>query len=293
MHRNTYLPEGCGALLPEKLSLSALQECVKEETVWEGVVIRCDSSRNLHVQAGGYSGVIPREEVVHPYITGSERDIAILSRVGRRVCFTVTGVEVDAGGRPHLTLSRRNAQEQAIHWLLEHASVGDILPACVTHLAAFGAFVDLGCGFISLIPLENISYARVSHPKQRFQVGQEILVLVTDIQQDSCRFYLSHKELLGTWLENAADFAAGETVTGIVRGIREYGTFVELSPNLSGLAEGWGHLPDGELVSVYIKSIRPEVQKVKLQIVDDLGVADRLPALRYRITDGTIKQWCY
>ena len=54
------------------------------------------------------------------------------------------------------------------------------------------------------------------------------------------RFVLTIRELLGTWAENAARFTVGETVVGIVRSVEEYGTFVEIAPNLAGLAESRG-----------------------------------------------------
>ena len=163
----------------------------------------------------------------------------------------------------------------------------------MTHLESFGAFVDLGCGFTSLIPLENISVARIDHPSARFHVDQDILAVVTDIDRESCRFYLSHKELLGTWLENAAAFAPGDAVPGIVRGVREYGVFVELTPNLSGLTDWRGDLIPGDAVSVYIRSIRPETRKIKLQVIENLGPAQEPGALTYFITDGVIDGWAY
>lgn len=293
MRRTEYLPEGAHPLFPEHQPLSVLQEAMDSQTVLEGVAVRCDGGRNLTVHFGGYEGTIPRIDAIHPAISGAERDIAILSRVGKPVCFTVTGIEVDGGGRPRLTLSRRAAQEQAIAWLLEHAAVGSVLPARVTHMESFGAFVDLGCGVTSLIPLENLSVSRVSHPSDRFRVGQDVLAVVTDIDVTACRFYLTHKELLGTWLENAASFAPGEAVPGIVRGVKEYGVFIELTPNLSGLAEWRGDVLPGDRVSVYIKSIRPDTRKIKLQIIQDLGPAREPGELRYFITDGPVENWRY
>lgn len=293
LRRNEFLPEGVGPLFPEHQSLSVIREAVERQTVLEGVAVRCDAQRDLHVRLGGYEGVIPRQDAVHPAISGADRDIAVLSRVGKPTCFTVREIAIDSGGRPKLTLSRRSAQEQAIAWLLEHASPGQILPARVTHLATFGAFVDLGCGVISLIPLENLSVSRISHPGDRLQVGQDILVLVTAVDQENCRFYLSHRELLGTWLENAAAFAPGDTVTGIVRSIREYGVFIELAPNLSGLAEWKPGFQPGDAVSVYVKSIRPEGRKVKLQIIQNLGPAPAPDVPQYFITDGTVENWAY
>lgn len=292
MRRNIYLPEGAGPLFPDHQPLAVLQEAMERQTVLEGVALRCDSRRDLTVRLGGYEGVIPRVDAVHPSISGSDRDIAVLSRVGKHICFTVTAIDIDGGGRPRLTLSRRAAQEQAIAWLLENAVPGAVVPARVTHLERFGAFVDLGCGVTSLIPLENISVSRIPHPSARFRVGQDILAAVTAVDSAACRFYLTHKELLGTWLENAAGFAPGDTVTGVVRSVRDYGIFIELTPNLSGLADWRGDLAPGDAVSVYIKSIRPEGRKIKLQVIEKLGPA-MAGDMRYFITDGVLKDWTY
>ena len=293
MRRNEYLPEGAGPLFPDNQPLSALQLAMEDQTILTGMAIRCDAQRDLTVRFGGYEGTIPRLDAIHPSISGAERDIAILSRVGKPTSFTVTAIDVDGGGRPRLTLSRRAAQEQAMAWLLENAPPGTVLPARVTHLEKFGAFVDLGCGVTSLIPLENISVARIPHPGVRFRVDQDILAAVTAVDRDACRFYLTHKQLLGTWLENAAAFAPGDAVEGVVRGVREYGVFIELAPNLSGLADWRGDLEPGDRVSVYIKSIRPENRKIKLQVIENLGPAQEPGELTYFITDGAVDGWTY
>ena len=293
MRRNEYLPEGAGPLFPDNQPLSALQLAMEDQTILTGMAIRCDAQRDLTVRFGGYEGTIPRLDAIHPSISGAERDIAILSRVGKPTSFTVTAIDVDGGGRPRLTLSRRAAQEQAMAWLLENAPPGTVLPARVTHLEKFGAFVDLGCGVTSLIPLENISVARIPHPGVRFRVDQDILAAVTAVDRDACRFYLTHKQLRGTWLENAAAFAPGDAVEGVVRGVREYGVFIELAPNLSGLADWRGDLEPGDRVSVYIKSIRPENRKIKLQVIENRGPAQEPGELNYFITDGAVDGWTY
>ena len=85
------------------------------------------------------------------------------------------------------------------------------------------------------------------------------------VDVENRRITLTHRELLGTWEENAALFAAGETVRGIVRSVEPYGVFIELAPNLSGLAENREGLTPGTPVSVYIKSILPQRMKIKLR----------------------------
>jgi small subunit ribosomal protein S1 len=127
--------------------------------------------------------------------------------------------------------------------------------------------VDIGCGIISLIPIDSISVSRISHPRDRFEVGQDIWAICRGFDE-SGKLCLSHKELLGSWEENAAAFAPGETVAGIVRSIESYGIFVELTPNLAGLAELREDVCVGQHASVYIKSLLPEKMKIKLIIVD-------------------------
>ena len=104
---------------------------------------------------------------------------------------------------------------------------------------------------------------------------------------------LTHRELLGTWEENAALFRPGMTVPGYARGIKDYGTFVELTPNLSGLAESKDGVKEGERVSVYIKSILPDRMKLKLLIIDTLPPLEGPEPLHYFLTEGILDRWQY
>ena len=103
---------------------------------------------------------------------------------------------------------------------------------------------------------------------------------------------MTHRELLGTWIENASLFQTGETVQGIVRSVKDYGTFIELTPNLSGLTE-CKTLSEGNRVSVFIKSIRPEGMKIKLQTIEQLDPPSAPDPLHYQITDGCLQKWIY
>ena len=110
---------------------------------------------------------------------------------------------------------------------------------------------------------------------------------------DNGRICLTHKELLGTWEENASMFEAGETVTGIVRSIEDYGVFVELTPNLAGLAELRPDVTVNSCASVYIKAIIPEKMKIKLIIVNTSENAFHDNELKYFKTSGHIDSWVY
>lgn len=270
-------------------SLEALRNAMEAGVVIEGLATLCTPTHDLMVKLGDFTGIIPREEGAIGVAEGSTRDIALLSRVGKAVSVIVTRVGEDGV----LSLSRRAAQKKALDYLMEELRPGDILPATVTHLEPFGAFVDIGCGLPSLLGIETLSVSRIPHPDRRFSLDQKIWAAVTDVDRDLGRVYLTHKELLGTWEENAACFAPGMTVPGIVRGVKEYGVFVELTPNLSGLAEAKGDLAEGDRVSVYLKSILPERMKIKLLVINKLPPEPAPPSFRYYLTKGRISRWEY
>ena len=178
-------------------------------------------------------------------------------------------------------------------FFLEHLCPGSVVAAVVTHLESFGAFLDIGCGIVAMLPIEYISVSRISHPRERFQPGQRVLAAVRSVDLEKRRFTMTHKELLGTWMENASWFSPGETVRGVVRSVKSYGTFIELAPNLSGLADAREDLRPGDGVSVYIKSIRPERMKIKLHVIERLPPAETPEPLRYQVTDGVLDRWVY
>ncbi len=293
---NCYLPEGQLLHTPENqtscATASALERAMKRGDILEGTAALCNAEHDLLVQVGPFQGYIPREETALGIADGTTREIAILSRVGKSVCFVVEGLEGESGVlRPRL--SRRRAQERARQALLAQLVPGQVIPAQVTHLEPFGAFVDVGCGVSSMIGIENISVSRIPHPAARFEVGQRIFAAVLDLDREAGRIYLTHKELLGTWEENAARLQAGMTATGIVRGVKDYGAFVELFPNLSGLAELKPDLAEGERVSVYLKAILPDRMKIKLLVIDKLPPLPGPPGLEYFITGGRMEKWKY
>ena len=283
---NSYLPEGRRLYTPENRRYADLQTAVERETILEGRTVLCTADHDLMVSYGPHLGRIPREEAALGIREGTAREIAILSRVGKPVAFTVQ----ELGSTP--IFSRRRAQELALDRLME-TPVGTVLPATVTHLAGFGAFVDVGCGVVSMVGIENLSVSRIPHPSSRLAVGQEILVLLTGHDREAGRITLSHKELLGTWEENIRRFSPGMTVTGIIRNIQPYGSFIELTPNLTGLADRTQGLQEGDHVAVYIKSIQPKKRKVKLQVTEVLPPANSPLPFSYFITEGQVRDWVY
>ncbi len=250
-------------------SIASIMSAIEDGVILEATAVLCDRSHDLTVDLGCMKGIITREEGAIGIAEGKTRDIALISRVGKPVCFKVLSVEYDNDGNPFARLSRRLAQEECIRYIHKNIRCGDILNARVTHLDFFGAFCDIGCGNVALLPIDAISVSRISHPADRLSVGDSIRVIVKSIASDG-KITLTQKELLGTWEENSASFLQGQTVSGIVRSIEDYGIFVELTPNLAGLAEPVPDMKVGQGVCVYIKSVIPEKMKIKLIIIDKL-----------------------
>ena len=294
---NGFFPEGALINLPENRaamsSLSALEESMRRGTILEARAILCTGDHDLVVELPCGRGVIPREEGAMGIKDGSTRDIALITKVNKPVAFKVISVSLNEDGMPDIILSRRAVQEECAEQYISRLAPGDIIPARVTHLEQFGAFVDIGCGIPSLIPIDAISVSRISHPSDRFVPGQLIRAVVKSVS--GSRVWLSHKELLGSWEENAAMFSCGETVPGIIRSVESYGVFVELTPNLAGLAEPKAGVRVGMNTSVYIKALIPERMKVKLIIVDVFEAGYAPEPLRY-FTDESVThmdRWRY
>ncbi|MCI5652476.1 MAG: S1 RNA-binding domain-containing protein [Ruminococcus bromii] len=248
------------------LNAAALSDAMRDARILEARSMICDNEHNLIVDLKCMRGIIPREEGALGIREGTVRDIAIISRVNKPVCFIVTDFIRDAYGRITAVLSRRKAQERCMEQYISHLVRGDVIDVRITHLEPFGAFADIGCGIVSLLPIDAISVSRIDHPRERLTVGMDIRAVIR--AKDENRITLSHKELLGTWKQNAERFRVGETVAGIVRSVESYGIFIELTPNLAGLAELKENVQPGQQASVFIKSILPNRMKVKLVIVE-------------------------
>ena len=272
--------------------VSSLRDAANQELILEARAGLCDREHNLHVDLGVMEGIIPRREGAVGIEEGAVRDIALISRVGKPVCFTVTALRKNAEGRYFALLSRRRAQQKCLEEFADLLTPGDILEPVVTHIESFGAFCDIGAGVSALLPIDLISVSRIPHPSARFFVGQRIKAAV--FARDAIgRITLTHKELLGTWRQNADLFAVGETVPGIVRSVESYGVFVELTPNLAGLAEYNPDVKEGEAAAVYIKNIIPERMKVKLVIVDHRDEEQKIPPIRYFAAGERIDRFRY
>lgn len=146
---------------------------------------------------------------------------------------------------------------------------GDIAQGTVTNIKPYGAFIELDKGVTGLLHIEDISVSRIKSPYERLKIGQNINIMIKSIDRVNKKIILTYKELLGSWEENIKDISKGMIIQGTAKEVEKFnnGIFIELKPNLVGLAEYKPNIEYGQDVQVYVKKIIPEKKKIKLKII--------------------------
>lgn len=206
---------------------------------------------------------IPEEFISESFFNGEGKDIEAIKCVGRDVEFILRKT---AGG---YVPSRYDAIMTA-HKRIVNYPLGTAIWGRVVSLAPFGAFVDIGSGVIGLLPIRLQSVGHTSREEQRFTVGEEVPVLICNNSHG--RFTLTTIPFLGSFRENLDLLEGYSTVVGIVRSVKDYGAFVEITPNLVGLSgdEGISYKP-GDKVSVCIRNVREDRTKLRIVIMDKVS----------------------
>lgn len=134
------------------------------------------------------------------------------------------------GDRKQLLVAEKERKQQE---LLERINVGDVIEGTVKNITDFGAFIDLG-GADGLLHISEMSWGRVENPKKVFTVGEQLKVLIKDINGDKIALSLKFPEE-NPWLTAADKFAVGNIVSGKVARMTDFGAFVELAPGVDAL----------------------------------------------------------
>ena len=273
MDEQKFMPEGLdlvgnGYDEEQEKKIAFLTEAKEKNETLEGLVTMADPEFNLYVDLDGIKGVVPRTEVSATVeADGLPRPVASITKVNKRVQFKIKEIKRDENGNVEVILSRKAVEIEVKEWMYKNLKEGMVLSGIVRNMEQYGAFVDIGGGVTGLLHIEDISVARIMHPNERFKIGDKIKVMVKNFDRTTGKIVLTHKELLGTWEDNIKDFKEGTTVIGIARAREKNGIFVELRPNLVGLADHKPGIEYGQRVSVFIKKIIPEKKKIKLVIV--------------------------
>lgn len=289
-----YSPEYMTHRNTESLTLNAVKQAIRMQSILEARVIKCDSDNNLTLDIGkNIIGIIPFDELEYHPDGSPVKAASATSRVNRHVKYTPIDVRKD-GDVFVVDCSRKQVQKMCYDNYIANLTPGDVIDAYVLKVMNYGIFCDIGCGIVALLPTNNISVTHIVNPTVELKGISTLRVVVNSIDENY-RVELTHKELLGTWEEEAADFEADDVIYGTVLSVEDYGVFIRLGQNLSGLADVTDfELKPGDLVSARIQIIQSKNMKVKLTIIDKIETTeDSCLRFHYRVNESHIKDWVY
>ena len=243
------------------------EEIEDTKDILQGIVKNCDKDYNLHVELkNGMHGIIPRQEIeaINVDEKGYPKENLCIGKVHKYVQFKLKEKDGDK-----LIFSRKDVQQEVLNSVKTDLKVGDNIKGIVKNITPYGAFIDIGGGVVGLAYIEDLSVARIKTPYERLKIGQNVNIVVKSINRKTGKISLSYKDTLGTWEENAKKFSVGMNTKGIIRETEKNknGIFIELTPNLVGMAEYKEGLKYGEKVDLYIKKIDYDKKKVKVVLL--------------------------
>jgi len=208
---------------------------------WDNIKAICEEGGRIkgRIKAAVKGGLIVNIGV-EAFLPSSQIDVNTPSDfdalVGQAFEFKVVKLNLE---RQNIVLSRRELLEEERSEqraeLLGEMVPGDVRKGTVKNLTDFGAFIDLN-GLDGLLHVTDMSWGRITHPSQLLVVGQELEVVVLDINKDTERVSLGLKQKQENPWENIDDkYPIGEKVSGKVVNLMPYGAFVELEPGVEGL----------------------------------------------------------
>ena len=208
---------------------------------WDNIKAICEEGGRIkgRIKASVKGGLIVNIGV-EAFLPSSQIDVNtpadLDGLVGQAFEFKVVKLNLE---RQNIVLSRRELLEEERSeqraQLLGEMVPGDVRKGTVKNLTDFGAFIDLN-GLDGLLHVTDMSWGRITHPSQLLVVGQELEVVVLDINKDTERVSLGLKQKQENPWENIDDkYPIGEKVSGKVVNLMPYGAFAELEPGVEGL----------------------------------------------------------
>jgi len=184
---------------------------------------------------GGLSVVVDEARVFIPASLVSDSYEKNLAKYdGQEISFVITEFNPRKrriiGNRKQLLVAEKLEKQKE---LFERISVGMTVTGTVKNVTDFGAFIDLG-GADGLLHISEMSWGRVDNPRQLFKVGDDITVLIKDIQGEKIALSLKF-DATNPWLTASEKYAAGSIVEGKVARMTDFGAFIELEPGIDAL----------------------------------------------------------
>ena len=262
-----------------KLSKRSADAQIRWKMVQERYVEGCVVKGTIRSKVNG--GLIVDVDGVEAFLPGSQLDVVpirdLAPYIGQTYDFKVIKISSE---RRNVIISRRELIEGTMAEkkaeLLSSLAKGEIRKGKVKNITDFGAFIDLD-GIDGLLHITDMSWGRIKHPSELLKVGQELDVMVLDVDQDRERISLGLRQLSeNPWDTIAEQFPKGTHVKGKVVNLAAYGAFVEIAPNIEGLvhisefswtkrvARASDMLNIGDEVEVEILEVNAKEQKISL-----------------------------
>ena len=251
---------------------------------WEKILSICNEGGTITGRVkGAVKGGLLVNIGVEAFLPASQIDVIppknLASYVGNTYEYKVVKINQE---RQNIVLSRRELieQERAERRanLLSEMTPGDIRKGTVKNITDFGAFIDLN-GLDGLLHITDMSWGRINHPSELLTIGQEIDVVVLDINYEKERVSLGLKQKLANpWDDIESKYPVSEKVKGRVVNLVPYGAFVELEPGVEGLVHvtelSWTKriakpsdvLTQDQEIEAVVLGINREEQKISLGI---------------------------
>lgn len=292
----------------EKVILS--QEKAKNIKVWEQI-------KEIHDADGIVAGVIVARVKggfsvdigLKAFLPGSQADLRPVRNldelVGQTLDFKVLKYNRK---RSNIVLSRRAILEKELESkrseTLNTIEEGRTMTGIVKNITEYGVFIDLG-GLDGLLHITDISWGRIKHPSEQFNVGDEIEVKVLSLDLEHGRVSLGVKQLVeDPWITAVEKYPVGLKVAGKVVSLTDYGAFVELEEGIEGLIHvsemSWTRkvrhpskiVSIGEEVEAVVLDLKPEERRISLGMKQAMENPWDVIAERYPVgttIEGTIK----
>ena len=267
-----------GALI---ISKRRADDQIRWKMVQERYTEGCVVTGTIRAKVNG--GLIVDVDGVEAFLPGSQLDVMpirdLTPYIGQTYEFKVIKISNE---RRNVIISRRELIEGTMAEkkaeLLGSLQKGEIRKGKVKNITDFGAFIDLD-GIDGLLHITDMSWSRIKHPSELLKVGQELDVMVLEVDQDRERISLGLKQCTeNPWTTIAEQFPKGSHVKGKVVNLAAYGAFIEIAPGIEGLvhisefswtkrvARASDMLNIGDEVEVEILSVDAENQKIALGI---------------------------
>ena len=226
-------------------------------------------------------GIIVDIDGVEAFLPGSQIDIGSVrdmdAYIGKEYDVKILKINSE---RRNIVVSRRDLLEESMRarrsQLLAEMEVGQTRKGVIKNITDFGAFIDLG-GVDGLLHITDMSWGRIAHPSELFEVGQEVEVVILDIDTQKERVSLGYKQKTANPWENVAEkYPVGSKIVGKVRNMTSYGAFVEIENDIDGMIHvsdmSWTRkinnpseiLKPGDEVEAVILDINADQQRISL-----------------------------